>query len=107
MMIIVNNGIYKNLSPVKFTFFELRFFGLAGQYTAIYFRAIYKILGIFYVRTRRPIWIEFLRKVVYYITVADLRRGRWGGQGVILPLSDAKKGHSHKKRVNFRMVDIS
>ena len=30
-MIIARNRIYKNLSPVKFTFLELRFFGLAGQ----------------------------------------------------------------------------
>ena len=31
MMIIARNKIYKNISPVKFTFLELSFFGLAEQ----------------------------------------------------------------------------
>jgi len=35
MMKIPRNKIYKNLSPVKFTFFELCFFGLAGQYSPV------------------------------------------------------------------------
>ena len=38
MMIIARNRIHKNLSPVKFTFFELSFFGLAGQYICQFFK---------------------------------------------------------------------
>jgi len=39
MMIIAKNRIYKNLFLVKFTFFELCFFGLAGQYSLFKIRS--------------------------------------------------------------------